>query len=277
MHGYDAETPGSYRESEGGELNFAQRLLMANELAVTNIADLWVAAAMNADNEDVFFSGSEEDDDDFFRNIEDEEVLGSAESPIETPTRTGRPFVGMSTSRFAGVPSSPPPTERRGLSTSTNHRPSSSGLRPQFGSPRRPSTRPSGGGAAAGTPRRTPSSVPAIFTHTGVRTPFIHESPVSPGKLLVRQNDVQGVVDADEGLDTVPERHQILPTAECISEKQPSMFSQLPIMIIVQYGLLALHSTTHDQVYLSYLVTYVHQWSCSKFLTNLVNFMHSIQ
>jgi hypothetical protein len=36
------------------ELSFAQRLLMANENAVTNIADLWVAAAINVDNEEVF-------------------------------------------------------------------------------------------------------------------------------------------------------------------------------------------------------------------------------
>jgi hypothetical protein len=33
------------------------------------------------------------------------------------------------------------------------------------------------------------------------------------------------------------------------------MSSQLPVLIIIQYGLLALHSTTHDQVFLSYLVS----------------------
>jgi len=38
-------------EGGGGDLNFAQRLLLANENAVTNIADLWVASAMNVDNE----------------------------------------------------------------------------------------------------------------------------------------------------------------------------------------------------------------------------------
>ena len=39
------------------------------------------------------------------------------------------------------------------------------------------------------------------------------------------------------------------------SEKQPSLISQLPILVIIQYGALALHSTTHDQVFMSYLVT----------------------
>ncbi|TFY51331.1 hypothetical protein EVJ58_g10625, partial [Rhodofomes roseus] len=44
------------------DLNFAQRLLMANENAVTNIADLWVAAAINVDNEDPFESEDEFED-----------------------------------------------------------------------------------------------------------------------------------------------------------------------------------------------------------------------
>ncbi|EEB96743.1 hypothetical protein MPER_04072, partial [Moniliophthora perniciosa FA553] len=38
-------------------------------------------------------------------------------------------------------------------------------------------------------------------------------------------------------------------------EKPPSLASQIPILVIIQYGLLALHSTTHDQVFMSYLVT----------------------
>ena len=29
----------------------------------------------------------------------------------------------------------------------------------------------------------------------------------------------------------------------------------VPLLVVAQYGLLALHSTTHDQVFLSYLVT----------------------
>ena len=76
----------------------------------------------------------------------------------------------------------------------------------------------------------------------------------------------------DEGLETIEEGHSRTGTAhgqgaseaaagvqtqaEAIVEtKQPSMWSQLPVMIIIQYGLLALHSTTHDQIFLSYLVS----------------------
>ena len=56
-------------------MNFAQRLLMANENVVTNIADLWVAAAINADNEDVFLSESEIEDEDPFREEDEEDDL----------------------------------------------------------------------------------------------------------------------------------------------------------------------------------------------------------
>ena len=52
--------------TDGSELNFAQCLLLANENAVTNIADLWVAAAMNVDNEDPFESDSETEQNDHF-------------------------------------------------------------------------------------------------------------------------------------------------------------------------------------------------------------------
>jgi hypothetical protein len=44
---------------------------------------------------------------------------------------------------------------------------------------------------------------------------------------------------------------------EAALERPPSLTSQLPILVIIQYGLLALHSTTHDQVFLSYLVSSV--------------------
>ena len=47
----------------GSDMNFAQRLLMANELHVTNIADLWVASATAINTED-YEDPFESDDDD---------------------------------------------------------------------------------------------------------------------------------------------------------------------------------------------------------------------
>ncbi|EJD01298.1 major facilitator superfamily MFS-1 [Fomitiporia mediterranea MF3/22] len=249
---------GNEQVQEGGELNFAQRLLMANELAVTNIADLWVAAAINADNEDVFLSDSEvndEDDDPFQDDDDDEEA--------QPPTLAARSSLNVPAPRTLG-PSSPGRTGRM----STIHRPSDASVL-RLGSPRRPSHRQSVGqviGASAGSPRKVSGSVPAIFSHTGVRTPSMleHQAP-PPQPLLPRES---GDVEAGLGDSLVPilegERQTTFarpdqPTTDeplnVITEKQPSILSQLPAMIIFQYGLLALHSTTHDQVFLSYLVS----------------------
>ena len=40
-----------------------------------------------------------------------------------------------------------------------------------------------------------------------------------------------------------------------LSDKEPSIMSMLPLQIILQYGWLAFHSTTHDQVFYLYLVS----------------------
>jgi len=51
-------------------------------------------------------------------------------------------------------------------------------------------------------------------------------------------------------LEAIPETDQPSPHA-----KAPSLYSQLPIIFIVHYGLLALHNTTHDQIFYLYLVS----------------------
>lgn len=217
------------RDSTTGDLNFAQRLLLANENAVTNIADLWVAAAMNVDgemdNEDPFESdseGEEEDGDDPF-----------AQRPLLTAQSARRASAGRRSSAGAA-------------------------LRPAgAGSPRRPSVvvrQPSftHDGSPAG--RR-----PSIFAHPGVRTPT---AVLDAQQLLLRAE-----VEAEEpGLEPILESRRVSlfdPSASnsddleagLVMEAPPSMASQLPVLVIVQYGLLALHSTTHDQIFLSYLVS----------------------
>ncbi|KAH8829191.1 hypothetical protein DL96DRAFT_1597099 [Flagelloscypha sp. PMI_526] len=245
-----------------GDLNFAQRLLMANENAVTNIADLWVAAAMNVDNEDPFESDTEVNSDDESLDLgevleteDDESVLVDA---APTDERRG----SMST-----VPDSP---VRR---FSQNRRPSGSqASRPLFfGSPRRPSgplsvpglRRPSNASVHEGTPatsRRYSGAVPAIFSHTGVRTP---PAVLDAQNLLMRSSDGNEAETSDQNQDLEPilesrRQSQVLAELdddEVLGEKQPGVMSVLPMMIILQYGLLALHSTTHDQIFMSYLVT----------------------
>jgi hypothetical protein len=40
-----------------------------------------------------------------------------------------------------------------------------------------------------------------------------------------------------------------------VEGKQPSLMGQLPMAIIFQYGWLALHTTTHDMLFLTYVVS----------------------
>lgn len=91
--------------------------------------------------------------------------------------------------------------------------------------------------------RRLSSAVPSIFSHSGVKTP--------PAFLEAQRL----VFTLDENLAASGEGAQI--DVEAVEEKQPSLTSQLPILVIVQYGMMALHTTTHDQIFMSYLVTYV--------------------
>ncbi|KAF9022340.1 major facilitator superfamily MFS-1 [Hymenopellis radicata] len=248
------------RESMANEdMNFAQRLLMANGDAVTNIADLWVAAAMNVDNEDPF----EETDDEMESDEEDGEVDDDGLAPEDaasitsTPTRRGRRTSKTTTSPVARLSFSqqaPPSTL-----SSRHHL--------QLGSPRRPSSarpipihRTSSMTAQPmdGTPtsRRFSSNMPAILANPGVRTP----PAVTDAQQLLLRTDTLDSVGPQGDLAPIMESRRVSHVdpnvdLEASMEKPPSLMSQLPLAIIFQYGLLALHSTTHDQVFMSYLVT----------------------
>jgi hypothetical protein len=232
---------------EGGDLNFAQRLLMANENAVTNIADLWVAAAMNVDNENPFESDTEMGSDG--ESIECTEG-GDEEEAILSSTPTRRTHIGTRTDST----SSPNPRLAAIRRPSAMFGPQTDSRRPstsqQYSTPvrRMSASVPQG---PDGTPRFS-SSVPSIFAHPGVRTP---DAVMDAQQLLARPEEPVG----GESLPPILESRsasQVNPIEEVIEEKAPSLTSQLPILIIVQYGLLALHTTTHDQVFMSYLVTH---------------------
>lgn len=228
---------------DSGELNFAQRLLMANENAVTNISDLWVSAAMNVDNEDPFEFDSESE----HGESESEEDLGHLDDPEEPEIGRPESFTTINRARYSSL---------------TAHRTSLGALRPGTAeSPRRPSIAGRRSSARqfsnnVGSSRddlttgRRPSSstIPTIFSHSGVRTP---PAVLEAQQLLSQPEDYV----IGESLEPILESHQALPPLAEVSEKPPSLYSQLPILIIVHYGLLALHSTTHDQIFYLYLVS----------------------
>ncbi|KAI1794415.1 major facilitator superfamily MFS-1 [Ganoderma leucocontextum] len=253
--------------ASSNDMNFAQRLLMANENAVTNIADLWVAAAINADNENPF----EADDDEFDvgesylgnpleqaveDEDEDEDVFGAPSSPRHNrfsrrvSSATGRgPVSGVTAHRTSTGTLQPPPF------IGSPRRPSSSR---RFSNPRRGSSSLVSGGPGAETDelplRRPSSSVPAIFSHVGVRTPL--------AVLEAQQLLAQAEAEEMDALTPIAEQsrrpsREASPAASIVtlSEKEPSIMSMLPLQIILQYGWLAFHSTTHDQVFYLYLVS----------------------
>jgi len=258
--------------------NFAQRLLMANENAVTNMADLWVSAAMNVDNnnDDPFYD-SEDEDEHYNLTGDDSAIAEDATGDIGGDIR-GR-----------GDSKSSPANKHLHPSQTASPLPSygSPSHRPSFGSPSRPSLqygavrRPSGPMFPPGrktsisfqpqlesTPQgppqmhRRPSSVrePSIFAHAGVKTP---PAVLDAQQLLFHHSSTPVEDTLDDPLGTIIEGRRVSPEPRAddleaaMPEKEPGLMSQMPVIIIVQYGLLALHSTTHDQVFMSYLVTYV--------------------
>lgn len=220
------------------ELSFAQRLLMANENAVTNIADLWVAAAMNVDNEEVFEN-------------DDAELEGPYESVFDADGDDQNDNVAASVEDTGGVErgkriaSAVPPSvadTRRSSHASPFRRPSTPQQRAlsplgrrsslQYGTPGQPNE-------LVSPPRRFSNTVPAIFAHSGVRTP---PAVAEAQRLLSAPDSSQ---QQHEGVDALP----------TVEEKMPSLMSQLPFAIILQYGWLALHTTTHDMMFLTYVVS----------------------
>lgn len=225
--------------TDNSDLNFAQRLLMANENAVTNIADLWVAAAMNVDNEDPFMSDSEgEGEEDSEQALEEDDEADDA-ARDESAARSSTP-----------IPNAAGPY--RGSHRASN----ATSVRPQGSfSTRRRASRPSVSFSPYGTvtSRRFSTAAPSIFTHPGVKTP----SAVLEAQQLLARSDAEAPA-SDNLLDPISGSRRTAAEGgdvESLVQKQPSLASQLPIMIIIQYGMLALHTTTHDQVFMSYLVT----------------------
>ncbi|KAK8853268.1 hypothetical protein IAR55_003970 [Kwoniella newhampshirensis] len=234
-------------EEEGahGALGLAQKLLLANEENTFNINDLWVSAAVAQDTA-VFDDDEETEEENHADGDEDGEVTPQA-SPAGTPTSQFNEHGGsvayrrMSRNRITSGSSSlfrTLPGHRLSVSHGGRRFSTSSGHKP------------------------------AIFGNTGVRTPpavftvgYEGQSPTAdaggdPFFASPRPQPVGGLSVISEGpAATSVENVVVSPAAGQVSEKPPSAFKSLPLQMILQYGLLALHGTIHDQVFLSFLVT----------------------
>ena len=243
----DSNVTGS-GEAEPSDLNFAQRLLMANENAVTNIADLWVAAAMNVDNEDPFETDTETGSDNELDTTAVRGALNEDEAEEMPDTLTTR---GRSPSLNAnGIPVPHRPLQHRPSNTSFRPATSFASRHRTYSQQQSPMHRPPS--PLIGTPisRRFSNSVPSIFAHPGVKTP---SAVLDAQQLLLRSEPETILGDAVPVFRSDTRQSDV----ESFATPSPSLSSQLPFLVIIQYGALALHSTTHDQIFLSYLVSSV--------------------
>jgi hypothetical protein len=206
---------------------------MANENAVNNIADLWVAAAINVDNEDPF----ESDDDG------DEVIVDDDPSQDQRGRRVSRK-PSMNAAAAAHRPSL--------ASRASRGRFSLSRASPQPAVMRHPSVAFSVGAASVN--RRPTTPVPTIFSHPGVETP---RAVLDAQELLHGLDEGPGLADTLQPImeSRQPSDSSMSSDVEALAPKKTSLVSQLPILVIIQYGMFALHTTTHDQVFMSYLVS----------------------
>jgi hypothetical protein len=202
----------SFAEREGSDLNFAQRLLLANENAVSNIADLWVAAAMNieADNEEVFESDTDlETDMEETESVTGEALVDDDDDDGVASSSTRRPRSQFNRRSFGGLGTG----------------------RPSYSSPHPRLRSGSRGMDDSATIRRA-----SIFAHSGVRTPpAVLNELAQPLSTPLAESNVDLLNPIAEHSRETTINAPSSPLLEPISEKPPSLLKQLPMLIIIQY------------------------------------------
>ncbi|QRV99904.1 major facilitator superfamily transporter [Ceratobasidium sp. AG-Ba] len=201
----------------------AERILMANELTVSSIGDLWVASALTMDAEE---------------EEESQDWLASGPGAENTLASQHSSAMSEGTTRAT-------PLEPRARSVSAGRRT----VRSFSAAPYR-NTHPYSLALSVdnSSSRLAPSSYPAIMQNPGLSSPSPTFSFLPDGP------DASGAPNLDV-LQPIIEGKPVGFGTEESDLQQESVLLQLPLTMIFQYGLLALHSTTHDQVFMSYLVS----------------------
>ncbi|KAK7027964.1 hypothetical protein VNI00_015047 [Paramarasmius palmivorus] len=203
------------------DLSLVHKMVLANENLVRGgIADLWVAAAISMEGD----GGDQDrlDEDDLF--TEEEVDVNEGERNIDDNRGRRVSFT------IAGSPS-----RMRARSTSTSAMTQNAPSRlVAFGTPTSPA-----------------------FTRTDVPDRFFPrsdtiESNVSNFRAALGEPALPPILETRRLSNFEP----VYPPPACPDAGPgPSMMADIPVLVIIQYGLLALHSTTHDQVFMSYLVS----------------------
>lgn len=230
-------------------LNFAQRLLLANEPTVLNISDLWVqACAAQTFDEDE--ESHADPDTSVFERDDDPDQSGDTSNAGDTSIEDGED------DRFLG-----PSSTAQGPSKAAGNGLGLGGLPLRPDRPRIVSR------------QSTASSRmhPRIFSNTGLKEPPALFSPMGE-----QPPNVQLANENTNPLTTIHEqqkRHSQLspaqeaaplPGTEVANKPSESIFKDLPLGIILQYFIVAFHSTACDQVR-PYLIVFSERYfgSCS--------------
>ncbi|KAI5479840.1 major facilitator superfamily protein [Pseudohyphozyma bogoriensis] len=276
-----------YEDLEHAELNFAQRLLLANEPAVFSLSELWVA---NATRNDDAASQLDFDESVFEREEDEESRVGMDVDDEEYPDFEGFGTAPPSMEDLRGA-AKRQDVERGRLGTgATPVRPSSPTMSSRPGSPSLRPPRPAGADALRSPSRERPgdrvfsygrptpfrrgsvaSSMrgPAIFANTGLDPSSLGGGAVTyvppPSPAPVKGSGGGGAETPNESafnpMAAIPETRapsiiEVPEPAEEEDEKESeSLIRQLPLAMIAQYALVALHGTTCDQVFVSFIVT----------------------
>ena len=252
LYGY--APPQDMPEVEQSEPNFAQRLLMgarsffysdsfeptdyfllsANELAAPSLANLWLQSAIAADNDSPFIDDG----------LDEEAIVSDEEEDTTqlTPSRVRRSSGVSRGSRISRLrPQSPGPSpsaissSRRGSRRGSVYR----------------DTQAIRDGIQSG-------ALPAIFQNTGLQDPPAMLVDL-PAGLPASQHTAAAI--SDPFVDVAPlvtiEEDAPLTTSDLkVPEvKAPSPLSLLPWQLIAQFGLVAFHTTCHDQLFYTYVVS----------------------
>ncbi|KAJ3771857.1 hypothetical protein FB446DRAFT_644542 [Lentinula raphanica] len=222
--------------------SIADRVVLANENAVNNIADLWVTAAIKS--QETCGSGGEiqPDGDESARHLEEGLITDDQTSRGRTSLRLWKGN-SPATRRHTNTHSLTASRCRQSRCTSVAR-----SILTQLDGFFNDQT-------VGETTYASPRPIPSIFTNPGVSTPPAVMGPV--------YSETDLMVQLDRDLSPILEAR--LPSALRLDESQESTplvgldiapsSSSLPLSVIIQFGLLALHSTTHDQVFMSYLVS----------------------
>ncbi|KAF5361313.1 hypothetical protein D9758_010294 [Tetrapyrgos nigripes] len=193
-------------------LNLGERLVLANENAVNDMSDLWVASAINSDSQLADDTGHEDSE---ILNLDS--LLQSHSYAIadgDSTIQRGRENERRSSTRGRAYS-----TSRGRTSTSTSRTPY----------------------------HRLPTHQPSL------------SSLFIPTQISSLQEPVSDAMTHGHAESTTmgPNLTPILEGRPPFEDEDTShkAWVEIPLLIIVQYGLLALHTTTHDQVFLSYLIT----------------------